>query len=90
MVLVDRCDYVSQYCSEWGYCRAIEKLADIEVPERAEWLRTMYAELVRITSHLMWWAGVGADLGGLHAAALHDARRASASSTSSKPRPVRA
>jgi NADH-quinone oxidoreductase subunit D len=65
MVLVDRCDYVSQYCSEWGYCRAIERLADIEVPERAEWLRTMYAELVRITSHLMWWAGVGADLGGL-------------------------
>jgi NADH-quinone oxidoreductase subunit D len=65
LVLVDRCDYVSQYCSEWGYCRAIEKLADIEVPERAEWLRTMYAELVRITSHLMWWAGVAADLGGL-------------------------
>lgn len=65
LVLVDRCDYVSQFCSEWGYCRAIEKLVGIEVPERAEWLRTMYAELVRITSHLMWWAGVGADLGGL-------------------------
>lgn len=64
MVLVDRLDYISQYSNEWGYCRAIEKLAAIEVPERAEWLRTMYAELVRITSHLMWWAGVGGDMGG--------------------------
>jgi NADH-quinone oxidoreductase subunit D len=64
MVLVDRLDYISQYCNEWGYCRAVEKLAGIEVAERAEWLRTMYAELVRITSHLLWWTSVGLDMGG--------------------------
>ncbi len=64
MVLVDRLDYISQYCNEWAYCRAIERLARIEVPERAEWLRTMYAELVRVTSHLMWFGSVGLDLGG--------------------------
>jgi NADH-quinone oxidoreductase subunit D len=63
LVLTDRLDYVSQYSNEWAYCRAVEKLAGIEVPERAEWLRTLYAELVRITSHLLWWSSVGLDLG---------------------------
>lgn len=63
LVLVDRLDYISQYSNEWAFCRAIEKLAEIEVPDRAEWLRTMYAELVRITSHLLWWSSVGLDLG---------------------------
>ncbi|HEY3318661.1 MAG TPA: NADH-quinone oxidoreductase subunit D [Coriobacteriia bacterium] len=63
MVLVDRLDYISQYSNEWAYCRAVEKLAAIEVAERAEWLRTLYAELVRITSHLLWWTSVGLDLG---------------------------
>jgi NADH-quinone oxidoreductase subunit D len=63
IVLTDRLDYVSQYSNEWAFCRAVEKLAAIEVPERAEWLRTMYAELVRITSHLLWWSSVGLDMG---------------------------
>jgi NADH-quinone oxidoreductase subunit D len=63
MVLCDRLDYVSQFNNEWAYCRAVERLAGIEVPERAEYLRTLFAELNRITSHLVWYAGVTMDIG---------------------------
>jgi NADH-quinone oxidoreductase subunit D len=65
LVLCDRLDYVAQFSNEWAYCRAIEKLAGIEIPERAEWLRTLLAELNRITSHLIWYAGVTMDIGAL-------------------------
>jgi NADH-quinone oxidoreductase subunit D len=65
IVLCDRLDYVAQFSNEWAYCRAVEKLAGIEVPERAEWLRTLMVELNRITSHLIWYAGVTMDIGAL-------------------------
>jgi NADH-quinone oxidoreductase subunit D len=65
MVLCDRLDYVAQFSNEWAYCRAVERLAGIEVPERAEWLRTFMVELNRITSHLIWYAGVTMDIGAL-------------------------
>jgi NADH-quinone oxidoreductase subunit D len=65
IVLTDRLDYVAQFSNEWAYCRAVEKLAGIEVPERAEWLRTLMVELNRITSHLIWYAGVTMDIGAL-------------------------
>jgi NADH-quinone oxidoreductase subunit D len=65
IVLLDRCDYVAQFSNEWVYCRAVERLAGIEVPERAEWLRTLLAELNRITSHLIWYSGVTMDIGAL-------------------------
>lgn len=63
MVLADRLDYVAQFSNEWAYCRTVERLAGIEVPERAEWIRTLFAELNRITSHIMWYAGVTMDIG---------------------------
>jgi NADH-quinone oxidoreductase subunit D len=63
IVLCDRLDYVSQFNNEWAYCRAVERLASIEVPARAEHLRTLFAELNRITSHLVWYAGVTMDIG---------------------------
>jgi NADH-quinone oxidoreductase subunit D len=65
IVLTDRLDYVAQFSNEWAYCRAVERLAGIEVPERAEWLRTLMVELNRITSHLIWYAGVTMDIGAL-------------------------
>ena len=65
IVLCDRLDYVAQFSNEWAYCRAVERLAGIEVPQRAEWLRTLLAELNRITSHLIWYAGVTMDIGAL-------------------------
>jgi NADH-quinone oxidoreductase subunit D len=63
IVYTDRLDYVSQIGNEWAYCRAVERLAGIEVPERAEWIRTLFCELNRITSHIMWYAGVTMDIG---------------------------
>jgi NADH-quinone oxidoreductase subunit D len=65
IVLTDRLDYVAQFSNEWAYVRAVERLAGIEVPERAEWLRTLMVELNRITSHLIWYAGVTMDIGAL-------------------------
>jgi NADH-quinone oxidoreductase subunit D len=50
---MDRLDYVSPMCMEHSYVLAIEKLLDLEVPERARWLRTFFAELTRISNHLL-------------------------------------
>ncbi|XP_063439621.1 NADH-ubiquinone oxidoreductase 49 kDa subunit-like [Mytilus trossulus] len=52
----DRLDYVSMMCSEQCYSMAVEKLLNIEVPERAKWIRTMFAEITRILNHIM---GIG-------------------------------
>ncbi|GAB3671919.1 NADH-quinone oxidoreductase subunit D [Halopiger thermotolerans] len=50
----DRWDYVSSgLLNEWAYARAIEDMADIEVPEYAQVIRTMGAELCRIASHML-------------------------------------
>ena len=53
---MDRLDYVSMMCNEQAYCLAIEKLLGLEVPIRAKYIRTMFAEVTRILNHLM---GVG-------------------------------
>jgi NADH-quinone oxidoreductase subunit D len=55
--LVDRIDYVSQMSNNLAYCLAVEKLAGIKVPERAEYLRVIMTELQRICCHFL---GVGA------------------------------
>ena len=44
----------------WGYSKAIEGLMEIEIPKRAEYLRTIWHEISRLHSHLLW-AGLGAD-----------------------------
>jgi NADH-quinone oxidoreductase subunit D len=54
--LTDRLDYVTSMTNNLAYCMAVEKLAGIKVPERAEYIRIIIAELMRISSHLM---GVG-------------------------------
>jgi len=51
---MDRLDYVSMMCNEHAYVRAIERLLEIEAPERAQWIRTMFDEITRILNHLMW------------------------------------
>jgi NADH:ubiquinone oxidoreductase subunit D len=48
---------------EMAYCMAVEKLAGLEVPERAEYIRVMMAELSRINSHFMFLGAFGADVG---------------------------
>ena len=50
----DRLDYVSSMNNNFGFCRAVEELAGIEVPERAEYIRVIVAELNRIASHLVF------------------------------------
>jgi NADH-quinone oxidoreductase subunit D len=61
----DRTDYVSAISNNFAYVTAVEKLMGIRVPERAEFLRVMTAELLRIQSHLLWYAAAGLDLGAL-------------------------
>jgi NADH-quinone oxidoreductase subunit D len=49
----DRMDYLAAMTGNLGYCLSVEKLAGVEVPERAQYLRTMFAELQRVASHCM-------------------------------------
>ncbi|MBI2836637.1 MAG: NADH-quinone oxidoreductase subunit D [Chloroflexi bacterium] len=51
--LTDRLDYVSAMGNNMAYCMAVEKLAGIPVPERAEYIRVIMAELQRLASHLI-------------------------------------
>ncbi len=49
--LTDRLDYMASMSNNLGYCLAAEKLAGVKVPERAEYLRVIIAELQRIANH---------------------------------------
>ncbi|HXC18989.1 MAG TPA: NADH-quinone oxidoreductase subunit D, partial [Acidimicrobiales bacterium] len=60
---VTRMDYLSPVINELCYSMAVEKLLGIEVPERAVWIRMLMSELNRISSHLVWMATNGMDLG---------------------------
>jgi len=63
VVYTDRLDYVSAVTNEFGYVLAVEKLLQVEVPKRAQYLRVIAAELQRIASHLIFVATFGNDLG---------------------------
>ncbi|KUL32817.1 NADH-quinone oxidoreductase subunit D [Chlorobium limicola] len=59
----DRMDYLAGMNNEWAYCIAVEKLLDIEIPRRVEFIRVMVSELNRIASHLVAIGTYGIDLG---------------------------
>lgn len=62
---MDRLDYVSMMCNEHAYVMAIEKLAGIEVPLRAQYMRVMFDEITRILNHLLWLGAHGLDIGAM-------------------------
>lgn len=62
---MDRLDYVSPMCQEHSYVLAIEKLLGIEVPERAMYLRVLFAELTRLTNHILNTTAHAMDVGAM-------------------------
>jgi NADH-quinone oxidoreductase subunit D len=62
---MDRLDYVSMMSNEHAYCLAIEKLLGVEVPERAQYIRVMFAEITRILNHLLWIGAHAIDIGAM-------------------------
>lgn len=63
--LMDRFEYVTSMMSDWVFALAVEKLSDLEVPERAEYLRVIMGELNRIASHLLCIGVTAMDIGAL-------------------------
>ncbi len=61
--IVDRVDYLSSFFCAEAYCQAVESLAEITVPIKAQYIRTLLMELNRIASHLMWLSSFMLDLG---------------------------
>lgn len=62
---MDRLDYVSMMVNEHAYVMAIEKLMNIEVPERAQYIRVMFDEITRVLNHLLWLGAHALDVGAM-------------------------
>lgn len=65
ITLTDRLDYVAAMSNNIGYCVAVESLFGIDIPIRAEYIRTILAELSRISNHLLWLATHALDIGAM-------------------------
>lgn len=61
----DRMDYLSAMTNNYVLCHAVETMMDLEIPERAEYLRLIVMELNRIASHLVWFGTYLLDIGAL-------------------------
>ena len=62
---MDRLDYVSMMANEHAYVLAIEKLLNIDVPIRAQYIRVMFDEITRILNHLLWLGAHALDVGAM-------------------------
>ena len=63
--LTDRIDYLSPMTNNTAYALAVEKLLQLEIPEKAQWLRVLFNELMRLNSHLVWLGTHAMDIGAL-------------------------
>ena len=62
---MDRLEYVSMMANEHAYVLAIEKLLNIDVPLRAQYIRVMFDEITRILNHLLWLGAHALDVGAM-------------------------
>lgn len=65
MPYTDRMDYLSPYSNNVALCTAVEKIAAVPVPERAQYIRMIGCELARISSHLLWLGTMVMDAGAI-------------------------
>src|ERR1700688_1455915 len=63
--LTDRIDYLCPMTNNPAYCLAVEKLLELEIPAKAQWMRVLMNELTRINSHLVWLGTHAMDLGAM-------------------------
>ena len=61
----DRLDYMSMIAEEYSWVLAVERLLGIEAPERAQYIRVIFAELTRMLNHLLFLAAHGLDVGAM-------------------------
>ena len=65
VTLTDRVDYLANLSNNLVYALAVEKLLQIEIPERAQWTRVMMTEFSRLNSHLVWLGTHALDIGAM-------------------------
>jgi NADH-quinone oxidoreductase subunit D len=67
VTIVTRMDYLAPFFNEQAYSMAVEQLLGIEVPPRGKYIRTLMAEMNRLSSHLVWFGTSGLDMGAISA-----------------------
>ncbi|MBA3430216.1 MAG: NADH-quinone oxidoreductase subunit D [Actinobacteria bacterium] len=67
VTVVTRMDYLAPFSNEQVYSLAVEELLGIEVPPRGKYIRTLFAEINRLSSHLVWFGTSGLDMGAISA-----------------------
>jgi NADH-quinone oxidoreductase subunit D len=65
VTLTDRVDYLANLSNNLCYALAVEKLLEMEIPPRAQWMRVLLVELTRINSHLVWLGTQALDIGAM-------------------------
>src|SRR5579863_2838067 len=65
ITLTDRMDYLAPLSNNLGFCLAVEKLLDLEIPPKAQFVRVILTELTRIQSHLVWLGTHAIDIGAM-------------------------